>query len=88
MSVEPTPREIAFRLLAAFHAGEETYRAFIDDLQMPSVQAGAVIHELVRIAGASMHLVAEHMGVEHDDLMLQFERVIDDAEQRFLEGEA
>lgn len=89
MSDEATPREIALRLLAAWSAGPETYRAFIAEerLALPRGKASDVIHELVQLAGGTIAMVSEQNGVAFEDALVEIERGLDNVERRYLEGE-
>ncbi|HUZ82251.1 MAG TPA: hypothetical protein VMU73_08390 [Gaiellaceae bacterium] len=87
MSDEPTPRELALRFLAAFHAGPDAYRTFIAEerLALPLEEASDVIHELVQIAYSAIAALSKLRGVEDEDALdslLIIERTLDDLERK------
>ena len=83
---EPEPRQLAFRLIAAWRAGPDFYRAEGEKLELTIADAGALIGTLVQIAGISIEAAAEKFGAASvEDFMLAAERGLDEMERHFNE---
>jgi hypothetical protein len=70
---DPTPREIAFRLLAARNAEGGSF-----DVSMPVDQAAETINELLQIAAALIRAYADEHDISTDDVLRKIERLMDD----------
>jgi hypothetical protein len=84
MADDPTPREIAFRLIAALRADPDLYRQECARRVLSPAAAGRVINDLVHIAGMALRFATDGRDelptASAEELMATIERTLDAAE--------
>ena len=79
MIEKPTPREIAFRLIASYHGGSKSAEDVFDALDLTVDDLAAVTVELVQIAGGAIGLLSEQLeGLSFEDMTTAIERSLDE----------
>lgn len=75
--IEPTPREIAFRLLASYHGGSTNVRDVLDQIDTSGDVLVNIVAELLMVGGVAIGRLAEELELSHDETLRSFELGLD-----------
>lgn len=81
MIEDPTPHEIAFRLIASYHGGSQSAQAVFDAVEPTRDDLASIGVELVQIASVAIALLAEELNRSHEQLTTLIEQSLDKQER-------